>query len=296
MTIRDNDPVVTVDAPVVNTAFMWTIAAAGWAVDPTPDLGTGVSAARLEVRPAAGGASTVLGTMSYGGARPDIGALLGDRFTHSGYGGSTYTRLRPGQYDLTVVAQRTNGQWDLSSNAVRVQTTALAVDSPASGAQTNWTFPVNGWAINPAAASGTGVTSVTVRALHPVTGAPVQTVTAAYGLDRGDVGTAFGSTQFRYCGYSASLTLSPGVYVVEVISNDAAGPIETVQRTVTVANSQTITSVDTPVNNATVASPFLIGGWAIDTGAPSGTGVDALHVWAYRDGDGNQPTWVGAVT
>ena len=231
------------------------------------------------------------------GARAGIGALLGARFTNSGYNGSTYTRLRPGAYDLTVVAQRTvTGQFDVSSSAVRVTTTALAVDSPLAGAQTNWTFPVNGWALNPAAASGTGVTSVTVRALNPSTGAPVQTVTAVYGLDRSDVGTAFGSTQFRYCGYSASLTLSPGVYVVEVISNDAAGPIETVQRTVTVANSQTFTSVDTPVNNATVTSPFLIGGWAIDTGAPSGTGVDMLHVWAYRDGDGNQPTWVGSAT
>ena len=27
--------------------------------------------------------------------------------------------------------------------------------------------------------------------------------------------------------------------------------------------------------------PFLAGGWAVDLGAPSGTGVDDIHVWAF---------------
>ena len=31
-----------------------------------------------------------------------------------------------------------------------------------------------------------------------------------------------------------------------------------------------------------------MGGWAIDTGAPEGTGVDAIHLWAFKDSDPNQ--------
>lgn len=41
-------------------------------------------------------------------------------------------------------------------------------------------------------------------------------------------------------------------------------------------------SLDGPADNATLSPPFLAGGWAIDTGATSGTGVDAIHVWAFR--------------
>jgi hypothetical protein len=40
-------------------------------------------------------------------------------------------------------------------------------------------------------------------------------------------------------------------------------------------------AVDTPVSGASLTQPFNIGGWAIDRGAPSGTGVSAVHVWAF---------------
>jgi hypothetical protein len=40
--------------------------------------------------------------------------------------------------------------------------------------------------------------------------------------------------------------------------------------------------VDTPANNANVlGTGFLISGWAVDTGATSGTGIDAVVCWAY---------------
>jgi hypothetical protein len=38
---------------------------------------------------------------------------------------------------------------------------------------------------------------------------------------------------------------------------------------------------DTPAYGATRSRPFTLTGWAVDTGAPSGTGVDAIHVWAF---------------
>ena len=39
--------------------------------------------------------------------------------------------------------------------------------------------------------------------------------------------------------------------------------------------------VDAPLMNANVSQPFTIRGWAADTDAPTGTGVDAIHVWAF---------------
>src|SRR5262249_19394147 len=43
--------------------------------------------------------------------------------------------------------------------------------------------------------------------------------------------------------------------------------------------STTYMSLDGPANNATISQPFNTGGWAVDLGASSGTGVDAIHVW-----------------
>jgi hypothetical protein len=44
-----------------------------------------------------------------------------------------------------------------------------------------------------------------------------------------------------------------------------------------------------------VRGTFVIAGWAIDRGAPSGTGVDAVHVWAYPNpGSGTPPIFLGA--
>jgi hypothetical protein len=57
--------------------------------------------------------------------------------------------------------------------------------------------------------------------------------------------------------------------------------------------SSPVMSLDSPVNNATVQGEFILGGWAIDLGAPTGSGVDALHVWAWPT-TGAAPTWVGA--
>jgi hypothetical protein len=43
-------------------------------------------------------------------------------------------------------------------------------------------------------------------------------------------------------------------------------------------------NVDLPAANATVAGKVTIAGWALDAGAPSGTGVDVIHVWVYPVG------------
>ena len=53
--------------------------------------------------------------------------------------------------------------------------------------------------------------------------------------------------------------------------------------------------IDTPAAGDTVGSDFVLGGWAFDPNAPSGTGIDAIHVWAYPAAGGT-PVFLGAAT
>ena len=62
------------------------------------------------------------------------------------------------------------------------------------------------------------------------------------------------------------------------------------------ASSQPITTIDMP-GNGSVSQPYWIAGWAVDTSVPTGTGVDAIHVYAYPNPGSNQsPLWLGAAT
>jgi hypothetical protein len=51
-------------------------------------------------------------------------------------------------------------------------------------------------------------------------------------------------------------------------------------------------AIDSP-GAGTVQTPFAIAGWAIDLAAAGGTGIDAVHAWAYPSG-GGAPTFLGA--
>ena len=45
-------------------------------------------------------------------------------------------------------------------------------------------------------------------------------------------------------------------------------------------------ATDTPVTSRTNGHTLTVSGWAIDQGAPTGTGVDRVHVWAFPSGGG----------
>ena len=53
--------------------------------------------------------------------------------------------------------------------------------------------------------------------------------------------------------------------------------------------------VDIPTPNAMAAVPFVVAGWALDTAASSGTGVDFVHVWAFPAIGGNA-VFLGSAT
>jgi hypothetical protein len=53
--------------------------------------------------------------------------------------------------------------------------------------------------------------------------------------------------------------------------------------------------IDTPRSQQDVGQPFLLAGWAADLDAPAGSGIDALHVWAYP-ATGGAPVFLGTPT
>jgi glucose/arabinose dehydrogenase len=79
--------------------------------------------------------------------------------------------------------------------------------------------------------------------------------------------------------------LTPGS--VSSFGVDAAGELYYVDYSngavvrITAAPQLPAMSIDVPSRNETVTQPFAVAGWALDPAAPTGAGVDAIHVWAY---------------
>jgi hypothetical protein len=61
--------------------------------------------------------------------------------------------------------------------------------------------------------------------------------------------------------------------------------------------SSPVMSLDAPRNASSISENVVIGGWAADLGAATGSGVDTVHVWAYPNpGSGQAAFFVGAAT
>lgn len=191
-------------------------------------------------------------------------------------------------------------------DALLVSQPAMSLDSPGNGTLPQ-PFSVSGWAVDRAATSGSGVDAVHVWA-YPSDGRPAVFVgAAAVGARRDDVGAAFGA-QFANAGYGLNVSgLSPGGYTLQVAVHSTISGTFNQSRfvNVTIPTSWPEMNLDGPGNGSSVASPFTISGWALDRMASSGTGVDAIHVWAFpadgsaarflgQAGYGNSRTDVGA--
>jgi hypothetical protein len=171
----------------------------------------------------------------------------------------------------------------------------IAVDAPTHGATVASSFTVSGWALDLGAATGTGVNGVQVY-LTPRGGSATFLGAATYGSARSDVGAVYGS-QFTSSGFSMPvsglaagnyrLTLYPYSTVTQALTTPAI-----VDVTVAGAVSQPLMVLDAPQNNSSSGRTVGIGGWAIDRGATTTTGVDAVHVYAFPVGSGG-PVFLG---
>ena len=90
-----------------------------------------------------------------------------------------------------------------------------------------------------------------------------------------------------------------GTYDLVFLRRDAGGritrtPVQIALVPPPAALGGTHVTIDAPRDGDVLDQPFLLGGWALDAGAPFDTGVDAVHVWAYPEpGSGRLPVFLG---
>jgi DNA-binding beta-propeller fold protein YncE len=185
--------------------------------------------------------------------------------------------------------------------AVVRQTQPLVwIDEPPAGTAANQPFIVRGWAIDrdddPADSTfGSGVDTVHVWAYPATGGAPIF-LGKDYNGARQDVAAAFGASKYAYAGFTVQARgLAAGAYTIVAFAHSSrTGAFFPATTTITVrADTNPAGAIDAPRAEESLTQPFAFAGWAADLAAAAGTGVDAVHVWAYADGGGS-PVFVGA--
>lgn len=169
----------------------------------------------------------------------------------------------------------------------------MHIDVPRVGAALRQPFVIAGWAIDAGATTSAGISTIHVWA-YPLAGGAPRFVGASYGLPRPDVAAVFGS-QFGGSGFGVRVTgLTPGAYrLVAFGLVTATGRFDLVRFVDVSVLSGVFVAIDTPARGATLDRPFVVAGWAADAAARSGTGVDAIHIWAYP-ALGGPPVFLGA--
>jgi hypothetical protein len=177
----------------------------------------------------------------------------------------------------------------------------MSLDVPSHGQPVSGNFAVSGWALDLGAASGTGVDTVHVWAQSASTGEWIWLGAANMGVSRPDVAAVFGSANFATSGFGMMATLAPGTYDVNVFAHSlVSGTFNNVQTkrvTVVAPPSRPLMFIDLPVPEfaTTHGTLFSISGWAVDLSSSFGSGIEAIHVWAYPT-SGAAPIFVGATT
>ncbi len=220
-----------VDAPAQGAVLYQPFTLAGWALDAGAPSGTGIDTVHVWAYPATG-APRFVGAATYGGQRPDVGAMFGSRFTSAGFSLQA-NGLTPGDYTLAIFARSTmSGGFDLVKT-VRVTIPdggAAVIDTPAAGSTVSTPFTVAGWAVDRQGA-GTGVDAVQIWA-YPAAGAPIFLGTPA-GVSRPDVAAALGDPRFGPSGYSLAVNSLPrGAYTIVVFAHSVVTGGFSIVRTV----------------------------------------------------------------
>jgi hypothetical protein len=295
-----SQPALYIDTPVSGATVTQPFAVMGWAIDSGAASGTGIDVVHVYAypNPGSGQPAVFLGAASYGSARPDVGAAHDDsQFNNSGFS-RVVDGLQAGTYQIVAFGRSTVTSTFSVSKSTTVSVRGPLMDmSVAVGAPNARPLVVSGWAVDQTAPSGTGVDLVNVYAYpNPGSGAPAIFLGAAgYGIPRPDVAAKVGGARFTNCGFVLSVTsLNKGNYRIVAFAHSSSRDAFTNNRAIDVnIGAGSMIAVDTPSNNAVVSSGFVVSGWAFDLNAPSGTGIDAVHVWAFPI-SGAAPKFLGA--
>jgi hypothetical protein len=299
--LRFPQTLFSVDTPADGATAYMPFTLGGWAIDRGSASDSGIDAVHVWAISSTG-AATFIGAATTTLARPDVAAVYGAQFANAGYQ-VMVSGLTPGAYTF-VIAPHSSVTSTFAPPRILTLTVAegglISLDVPTDGATAYGGTKLGGWAIDRAATTDTGVSAVHVYAYpNPGSGeAPIFLGVAEYGIARPDVGASFG-TQFTNSGFRLYLPpLAPGPYllVAAPFSSVTNTFVAQVTVTVTIGPSRPNGALDQPATGATVSGSFMVAGWAIDQSAPEGTGVDALHVYAFPTSSGGAPTFLGAAT
>lgn len=283
-------PLMTLDAPAAGPVAA-SFSLVGWAMDQNaaPQENAGIDGFHVWATPASGVPFFVTAAACCTG-RLDVARVYGDRYHFSGFDIPIST-LAPGTYTLTVFAHSARSNTFASARSVVVTVAAppppppplMSLDAPAAGATVSGTFPIIGWALDPSGpATGTGIDVIHAWAA-PAGGGPAIFAGQGSTAARPDVAAVYGNRYFS-SGFVISATLAPGAYTLTVYARSVTSQQFVIARSVAITVAAPVSvprmSVDTPASGATISAAFSVQGWALDLGAPSGTGVDAVHVWA----------------
>jgi hypothetical protein len=296
-------PDLTLDNPADGSSLGRPFMISGWAINRGETSGTGVDGVHIYAFPVAGGAAIFLGVPTYGLPRPDVGAAFGARFTNAGFSMIGGEQLAPGAYSIAAFAHDTvTGTFNAVKTATitvnsLVPTPYVRIDYPAAGAAVAGTFEIGGWALDAGAPSGTGIDAIHVYAVKDGAGTPIFLGVGDYGQARPDIAAIFGD-RFAPSGYHLTVSgvgaLTPGTYTLYVYARSTVnGQFFVASRAFTRVPGAAM-AVGPPADGAHVSGSFLVAGWAIDADAPSGSGVDGIHVWAWQAG--GSPVFLGATT
>jgi hypothetical protein len=120
-------PQVVIDVPSAATSRAGAASArsflvAGWAADLDSTIDGGVDTVHVWAYPVTGrstGDPIFIGAAAFGGSRPDVAAVYGERFGKSGYG-IEVKGLAPGDYDIAVFAYSTVSNGFVPAKIVRI--------------------------------------------------------------------------------------------------------------------------------------------------------------------------------
>ncbi len=310
--INVSDPKLVVELPLAGSETA-RIDVRGWAIDRASTSGSGIDAIHLYAFPDPGSGKppvflAAASALTIHERRDDIAALYGDPFRDSGFDIDVGTCcLTAGPYLLAAFAHSavTNTFSAVATRPITIVEShpILTVDAPADGAIIRSPLYVAGWAIDTGATSGTGIDNIHVWGYpNPGSGEPpvffggVSQFDPGFYRPRPDVAAVYGS-QFANSGYEVMLRPPPGTYLVAVFGHSTLTNDFTVVKALMVTvQANPLMALDSP-SPGTVGQPFKLLGWAVDVAAPTGTGVDAIHVWAYPDpGSGTPPVFLGVAT
>ena len=209
---RTPNPIMTIDVPANGAVVRQPFLLAGWALDLSAAIGTGMSGNHVWAFPQGGGSPIFVGATNTG-TRPDVAAFFGPQFAQSGYG-LMVSGLRPGNYRLVVYGWVDAFATFGVARTVDVtigSSTVFVIDTPQTGATVGRPFHLGGWAIDTSSATGTGIDTIHVWAFPFSGGPPVFVGTPTLGGSRPDVAGFFGA-RFTPSGYNMAVPLPPGEY------------------------------------------------------------------------------------